>query len=257
MSRSSTDTAAPAFIRPGVASFAWLLGWSGGIALASVVVGVLFGQGDRSTAAVFESIGALAVALGIAWAVWLAVLWWASVRGGSGDLRADLAARFSPWDLLAVVVGVVAQVVGVRSLNWLLGRIWPETFSSERLTETSERLIGLAGTPGAAVILVLLVVFGAPLIEEMVYRGMLQRSLVLASIEHSTSRREQRLRSVIVLVGVSALFAVIHFRPVEYPGLFFAGLVFGGVFLIWGRLAAAVLAHIGFNAAGLWLVWLN
>jgi len=257
VSRSSPEAMTPSFIRPGVAGFAWLLGWASGIVLAGLAVTVAFGRSGGSSDPVFDSIGALAMALGVAWVVWLLVLWWASVRGGSGDLRADLAMGFSRWDAVAVIAGVLAQLVGVRSLNWLLGRIWPQSFSAERMTETTERLIAMADTPAAAMTLVLLVVVGAPVIEEMVYRGMLQRSLLMASDDQSETRRHRRLRSALVVVAVSALFAAIHLRPVEYPGLFLAGLVFGGAFLISGRLAAPVLAHLGFNAAGLWLVWLS
>ena len=52
----------------------------------------------------------------------------------------------------------------------------------------------------------------------------------------------------------AAWFALIHFQPVEYPGLFAAGLVFGGCFLLTGRLGTSVVAHLAFNAAGLALV---
>ena len=65
-------------------------------------------------------------------------------------------------------------------------------------------------------LLVLIVVVGAPIVEELVYRGLLQGSF---SARFSDRSRRCSWRA--------ACFALIHFRPVEYPGLFVVGLVFG------------------------------
>jgi membrane protease YdiL (CAAX protease family) len=92
------------------------------------------------------------------------------------------------------------------------------------------------------VLLVLVVVVGAPLVEEIVYRGLLQRSLA-----------GRFGRSAAWVLG-AALFAGIHLQAVELPGLLVAGLVFGAGLLLTGRLGASVLAHVAFNAAGLALV---
>ena len=92
---------------------------------------------------------------------------------------------------------------------------------------------------GLIVVLFLLVVIGAPFVEEVVYRGLLQRPLL------------DRLPALPVILGVAALFAVIHFRPVEYPGVFVPGLVFGVCAWRTGRLGMAVAAHVAFNATGL------
>ena len=88
-------------------------------------------------------------------------------------------------------------------------------------------------------LLVVLVVVGAPLVEELFYRGLLQGPLVA------------RYNPVVVVTGVAAVFAFIHFRPVEYPGLFAFGLVLGVCALRTGRLGMPIVAHVGFNAAGL------
>ena len=48
--------------------------------------------------------------------------------------------------------------------------------------------------------------------------------------------------------------ALIHFSPVEYPGLFLAGLVFGGCVAATGRIGPAILTHAAFNATGLVMV---
>ncbi len=54
--------------------------------------------------------------------------------------------------------------------------------------------------------------------------------------------------------GVAALFAVIHFRPIEFPGLFMFGLIVGVAAKLTGRLGMSIMAHIGFNFTGLMLV---
>ncbi len=61
----------------------------------------------------------------------------------------------------------------------------------------------------------LIVVVGAPIVEELVYRGLLQRSLT--SVVNAGP----------ALVIIAMWFSLIHLSPVEYPGLFLAGLVFG------------------------------
>jgi membrane protease YdiL (CAAX protease family) len=85
------------------------------------------------------------------------------------------------------------------------------------------------------------VVVGAPLVEELVYRGLLQRSAA------------RRVPGWIAVVLVAAWFALIHFRPVEYPGLFAFGLVLGAAALLTRRLGMGVLTHCAFNATA--LVW--
>ena len=89
---------------------------------------------------------------------------------------------------------------------------------------------------------VLVVVIGAPIVEELMYRGLLQGAFT------------RRLNDVVAVVLVAAWFALIHFRPIEYPGLFLFGLVLGTCALRTRRLGMSVLAHMAFNATGLILV---
>ena len=56
------------------------------------------------------------------------------------------------------------------------------------------------------------------------------------------------------VIGIAALFAVIHFQPVEIPGLFTIGLVLGACALLTRRLGLGVVAHMAFNATGLLMV---
>ena len=62
------------------------------------------------------------------------------------------------------------------------------------------------------------------------------------------------LGHVLGVVLVAAIFAIVHFQPVETPGLFVVGLVLGTCALRTRRLGMGVLAHMAFNATGLVLV---
>lgn len=175
-----------------------------------------------------------------AWIAYLAGLYVASRKHGTGDPVEDYAIRARPIDLLGVPIGVLAQLVLVPVVYLPLSRIWPDTFTDERLSETAEDLVDRAG--GATmVLLVLMLCVGAPIVEELVYRGLLQRSFA-ARFDH-----------VLAWIAASAWFAVIHFRPVEYPGLFAFGLVAGACLFATGRLGMPIAAHVAFNATGLLL----
>ena len=86
---------------------------------------------------------------------------------------------------------------------------------------------------------VLVVVVGAPIVEESVYRGLLQGSFV------------RRFGKPVGVVVVAAWFALVHFRPIEYPGLFVFGLLLGLCAVRTGRLGLSIVTHFAFNAAGL------
>lgn len=224
-------------IDPRVAVVVWLVTWVAGQALFQLVL-VLAGQDLDST----TPIPTLAVGIVSTWCAYLAGLWWASANAGSGDPRRDYALEFDPIDLVAIPVGVLSQLVLVPVVYVPLRAAWPDTFTDDRLEETARELVDRA-SGGSLVALVLIVVVGAPVVEELVYRGLLQGSFAA------------RVSEPVALVTVAAWFALIHFRPIEYPGLFVAGLVFGACLLVTGRLATAIVAHAAFNATGLLAVW--
>lgn len=220
----------------GTWSIAWVLG---AIVVTPVLVVVAGGSlGDDLT------IPQLALATLGAWAVFAGALVVASRRFGTGDWKADFAVAFRPIDLLGIPVGVATQFLLIPALYWPLRELWPDTFDATRVEERAQELADRAGGIDT-VLLFLVVVVGAPLVEELVYRGLVQRSL---------SRAVGAASGVLL---ASLLFSIIHFSPVEYPGLFVAGLVFGLGLTLTGRLGPAIVTHAAFNAAGLVMVlWL-
>lgn len=206
----------------------WFLG-----SLASTIVAVSL-HGSTGDAPIWV----LAVSLLAGWAVFLAAMWHASTRHGTGDFVTDHGVMFRPIDLLGLGIGVAAQFLLLEAVYAPLRAVWPDTFDTDALSETANDLVDRA-SGFSTVVLVLAVVIGAPLVEELFYRGLLQRSLL------------QRFPPAVVVVAVAAIFAVIHFRPVEYPGLFAAGLVFGVCAWATGRLGMAIACHVGFNGSAM------
>lgn len=175
------------------------------------------------------------------WVPQLAALFVVSRRFATGRPLADLTLRFRPVDLVGIPVGVLSQLVLLRLVYWPLQSIWPDAFSTEELERNARDLYERASGIWV-VVLVAVVCLGAPLVEELVYRGLLM----------GAARR--RFNDGLALVAVAAFFALIHFRPVEYPGLFSFGLVLGACVVATNRIGMSVLAHVAFNATALALI---
>ncbi len=221
----------------GPASLAWALAWVlGTIAVAPLVVTALGASlGDDLT------IPQLAAVVAGGWMMFLIALLAVSRRAGTGSPVHDFAIRFRPVDVVGVPLGVVTQLALVPLLYVPLRWAWPDTFTTDEIEQRAQDLADRAGG-WLTVVLVLVVVVGAPIVEELVYRGLLQRSLSAA------------IGRTVGLLVTSVWFALIHLSPVEYPGLFLAGLVFGACVTTTGRLGPAIITHAAFNATGLLLV---
>jgi CAAX protease family protein len=139
-------------------------------------------------------------------------------------------------------------VVGLGSQFLLLPVLYAviQSFMSHDLTKDLEKpakeLTDNAHGAGFFLMAVLLVV-GAPLVEEIFYRGMLLRSL----------KRSMPVPLSIVTCGV--IFGAAHFDLLTLPGL-----ALFGVLLAWlshrsGRLGPNVIAHAAFNAATVVILW--
>lgn len=172
------------------------------------------------------------------WGPFMVLLWWSSNRSGTGRFREDYRFSFRMIDLIGLPIGVLSQLVLVPLVYWPLEAAFPDTFNNERIEERARELWDRAD--GAwLVALVLLVVIGAPLVEELVYRGLIQQTL------------QARLDDAVAIVLSAAFFAAIHFAPIEFAGLFAFGLVLAVGFQRTGRLGLPILAHLSFNAVGL------
>jgi hypothetical protein len=227
----------PPGIRVGIAGVAWLGAWLGGNLLGSLVISASGRTAGQSTTPIWVTVvGALGL-----WAPMILMLREVSRRFGTAEFAADYGVRFRLIDVLGLPIGVLSQLGLLRLVYWPLESVWDTTFSQERLERSARTLVDSAHGVWIAA-LVLIVVVGAPVVEELTYRGLLQGAFV---------RRVHPIAGVCV---VAAWFAIIHFRPVEYPGLFVFGLVLGGCALATRRLGMSVCAHVAFNATGLVMV---
>lgn len=216
-----------------------VFGWVGAFLVANILSAVIFGasgavSGDEPIWVVGLS------ALGL-WLPFLALLFTLSLRLGSGSFVRDYSIAFRPIDFVGIPIGVASQLVLVNLVYWPLRAWFPHTFSADRVENRARDLFDRAHG-GWLVVLILVVVVGAPVVEEIVYRGFI----------HGTLRG--RLSDGLALLVAAGWFALIHFAPVEYPGLFVFAVVLGLCFHGTGRLGMAIAAHMAFNATGLLLV---
>lgn len=179
----------------------------------------------------------------VMWLIQLfAVAWWAN-RVHRTNLTQATQLSFAPSDLWGIAIGVACQFLLVPLVTFPFTKLFPDAFSAEKVAERAEQLAEMAA--GAWMIaLVFVVVVGAPIIEEIVYRGMLQRGFVSS------------WGPWIGIIATAALFAAIHLSWPEVPGLFAFALVLGVIRHRTGRLGGAIITHMAFNACGLLLVTL-
>ena len=228
-----SDTREQPAIPTGAALATWASAWPAAMVFVAPLVFVALGA-DTDDLTTAESCAGVAAG----WVVFLAALWFVSRSFGTGDPAADLGARFRPIDLVGIPAGVALQLLVLPLLYWPLRQLWPDAFDADEVEERARELVDKAD--GVWIwVLAAVVVIGAPIVEELVYRGLLQRSIGKA------------LGPWLALVTVSMLFAVIHFSPVEIPGLFVAGLAFGLGVTLTGRIGPGMVTHLAFNAAGM------
>lgn len=162
----------------------------------------------------------------------------ASRRLGSGSLRTDygLALEWPGDVVIGVLAGGATQVLVVVIIA-VFRVISPGLEISETSVEVAERTTG-----AGFVLLVILVAVLAPVIEELFFRGLLQRSL-------------QRYLPTVAAVGVSGvLFGLVHFgghglgAVALVLSLSAFGWVVGWLAVRFGRLGPAIVAHVMFNA---------
>lgn len=164
-----------------------------------------------------------------------------SWRFGSGNVLRDFGVRFARRDAWGIPIGVASQLLLVNLVMWPLRLLFPDQFSVEEVEKRARDLVsGTEGLWWLAIIFV--VVIGAPLVEELVYRGFIQGSL------------ERNIAPIAALLVTAAWFTVVHLQPVEFPGLFAFALVLGWCRLKTGRIGMAIVAHVAFNVTGLSIV---
>ena len=221
----------------GAAAAVWLGAYVAALPLQAAVIGLLGQSGVDPDDWPTSTMVATVLCLWVPFVVGLTLL---SARRGSGSVRDDYRLRFRAIDLVGLPIGVVGQFVLVPLLYWPLTSLFPDAFDPAKVEERATDLWNRADGWWVFA-LIAVVAVGAPLVEEFVYRGVILQSL------------EGRFNDTIALVVSAAFFGAIHLQPVEFPGLFLIGIVFGLCWQRSGRIACPILAHLAFNASGLLL----
>lgn len=183
-----------------------------------------------------------ASATGKAWASvvlvvvpWLALAgWpvWAARRKGNGPV-ADYRLRFAPSDVgWGVVGGLVALTLGAVTaavVSALRGAPITSAVGDVATATTS-------ASRGALVALALTAAVGAPIVEELAFRGLFYGAL-----------EKFGQPALWCVVWSSVAFALFHFEPVRLPVLLALGLAIGVVRWRTGSTGAAMVAHLTVN----------
>jgi len=222
----------------GMAFALWLAAFVSGAFLSAAF---LLAVGHGTTEAEELPIWATSLAVVGLWIPFTMLVSYGSRAHGSGRLLADLAVRRDWSALWGVPIGVGSQLLLVPAVTWIASRVAPGVFDYSEMETRARDLVDAAG--GAwFLLLAAVVVIGAPLVEEAVYRGFLQGSL------------RRAVPPWLATLTVAALFAVIHFSLIEMPGLFAFALVLGACFERSGGLALPIVAHMSFNATAIVLL---
>jgi membrane protease YdiL (CAAX protease family) len=212
----------------GDAALGFVLGLVGG-AVASGVVLALSGADDIEDL----SLGWLAVAQVGLWFGLLGVPLAAAKLKGNGPVS-DYGLRIVGRDVpLGLVVGFVSQWA-ILWIVYLPIQLLTDVSSSD-ISEPAQEITDKASSPLGVVLLILIVGIGAPIVEEIFFRGLVLRALA------------RRVSEPLAIGGAALAFALTHFQALQLPALFLFGIVLGVVTQRYGRLGPAIVAHMVFN----------
>jgi membrane protease YdiL (CAAX protease family) len=215
-----------------------LLGFAAGLVLAGIAASVssaLVGYHASSGAAL-----PVAVTVSDVSALWIGLVGaalWASRRRGTAGLAQDLGFRVgSVWDLVGgAAVGLASQYLLIPLL-YLPFEQFDHSLAHQLGAPAHQDTAAAHGVVQIVVLFAVLAV-GAPIVEELFFRGLLLRGLLA------------RTPAAVAIVVTGLLFALAHFEAVQFPGLAAFGVILG--LLAWwtGRLGPGIAAHAAFNAA--------
>jgi membrane protease YdiL (CAAX protease family) len=169
---------------------------------------------------------------------WLALAGWpiliTRLRGNGAriDLGLQLTWRDTGWGLAAGIGALIISGLAALGMQALI----PDLTSAA--AEAAEELEAESGR-AAIVAFALLVMVGAPVVEEIFFRGLFFSAL-----------RKRGVNAFFTIVITAVVFAGFHLEPARFLVLLPTGLVLGWVRWRTGSTGAAMLAHGVVNAPG-------
>ena len=211
------------------------------LALLLGIVGSAVGQGVAATATGADvtdvTIATVVGSLVGMWAAYLLVIALTVSSKGSGrPARDDVGFRARIVDLpLGVVAGVVSSVVVVNLVYFFLqlGGVLDDA-DVEKLDDPAKELAEIA-EGRSFIVLAIFVGIGAPIVEELFFRGFLQPAAI------------RRFGAVAGVIFTAVVFGAVHFQLLQFPALAVFGVILGLLAHRSGRLGPGIVAHMVFN----------
>lgn len=167
------------------------------------------------------------------WAVFLGVPTAATMLKGRRSLRRDFGFAMRWTD---VPVGLALGLGLQLALGIILQVLYPVFgLDVDRVGDSAEELTADATNGLGVAILILIAAVGAPLFEELFYRGLFLRAV------------QRRFGDVVAVVLPALVFGIVHFQLFDLPALLVFGVAMGFVTLRVRRLGLAIWAHVAFN----------
>ena len=165
----------------------------------------------------------------------LAVMWFLSVRRGTGSFRRDYGLTIEAEHWWGIPAGFGLQIAVVLVTAPLLRLLYPDGAPQQSVASITEGTT----TVMEGIIIILMVGVAAPVVEEILFRGML------------LSRLLRSMRTGWAIVVQAAVFAGIHLLDpsavAALPGLFLIGVVLGFAAIRSRNLSLPILLHAGVN----------
>jgi membrane protease YdiL (CAAX protease family) len=181
------------------------------------------------------------------WAFLIGVPLYASYRKGNGPVR-DLGLRLRAVDVpIGIAAGLAGQLLLIPALYWPVTQLLGHSIDvSSQARSITDKAHGSAGTD----LLFLLVVVGAPLAEEIFFRGFVQRALLKLKTDaaNTACRLVAKANPWAAILLADLVWTLVHGEPVQSLGLFAFGVVLGVLAWRTGRLGPSLCAHVTFNA---------
>jgi hypothetical protein len=160
--------------------------------------------------------------------VTLAILWWHLKE----DTRQEKIGLFaaSRLSLLKTIGLCIALMVGVTLLGEAYARY---VVPGQELQAGVNQLIeGVPKTAFTHILLFVTIAVIAPVLEEVLFRGYLQTSLM------------HHMKPWLAILLASAIFGAVHLQPFAFPMLTALGAVFGYLYYITGSLKVNIILHV-------------
>jgi hypothetical protein len=157
-------------------------------------------------------------------------------RGGRQPERRWATLRLRPvrgptlgWSIAAIPVFLV--------FSWAMGDVYTQIVPVP--PESLNPFQAILGTAEGRLLLTIFAVAVAPIVEEFVFRGLLQRHM------------ERRFGTLVGITSAAALFAIVHLLPWVLPLHFLLGIAFGVAVWAARSIWTGVLLHAANNSAAM------